>query len=213
MCFFILLSKSTSCHSTYFLDNSINPTVDINPTLPSLSPTTPSHTQAPECEQVPERSHSRNTISNAEQAQECSLVPSNNVHDRAGFSTPSTPPPFAIAHTRVIPTPLHNEIALLPGVMATKRTNEVLLMAPYKFLRTCNVARNWAMVASLGVNAPQVWQHTQICTHLRLRARSPMQQSDGPPDQQSSDACSPTSPPTHPPIPTTTCHLCPLQSP
>ena len=63
------------------------------------------------------------------------------------------------------------------------------------------------------VDVPQVWQHAQLCTLQGLRARSPTQQSDGLPDRRSSDVRAPTSPPTHPPIPTTMHLLHPLQSP
>ena len=47
-------------------------------------------------------------------------------------------------------------------------------------------------------DALQARQHAQICTQRGLRAGSPTQWSEGPPERRSSKARTPTSPPTHP---------------
>ena len=41
-----------------------------------------------------------------------------------------------------------------------------------------------AMWDELHGDAPQAWQHAWICTQRRLRAGSPMQRSDGPPERR-----------------------------
>ena len=62
-------------------------------------------------------------------------------------------------------------------------------------------------------DAPQARQQARICTQRGLRDRSPMQRSDGPPGRRSDNTRAPTSPPTHPLIPTAARLLRPLRSP
>jgi hypothetical protein len=67
-------------------------------------------------------------------------------------SAPSTPTCSPMKLTRVIPTPLRNEIASLPGVEATKKMTALMQLTSYEFLRACNVARNREVMASLGLH-------------------------------------------------------------
>ena len=62
-------------------------------------------------------------------------------------------------------------------------------------------------------DAPQARQHARICTQRGLRDRSPTQRSDGPPGRRSDNTRAPTSPPTHPLIPTTARLRRPLRPP